>query len=65
MEKELKPCPFCGNFATVYQTKYPNGGKPYVICCLHTKDCYLDDAIEADFETEEEAIEAWNRRAKQ
>lgn len=61
---DLKPCPFCDSSASIYFTTYPNGESAYCICCIHEDDCYLNNAIEADFETEEEAIEAWNRRAK-
>lgn len=59
---ELKDCPFCGNSAHVYFTKYPNGESAYCVCCIHEADCYLEGAVEADFETEEAAVKAWNRR---
>lgn len=59
---ELKPCPFCGNLAHIYHTVYPSGYTAYKVCCIHETDCYLNNGIPADFETEEEAAEAWNRR---
>lgn len=58
----LKPCPFCGAHAHVYLSSYPNGEKAYRVCCLHYNGCYLDDCIDADFETKEEAEKAWNWR---
>lgn len=55
---ELKPCPFCGGEATLsYNTAY--GFCPW---CDNT-DCILNDLTHG-YETEEEAIEAWNRRAE-
>ena len=51
---ELKPCPFCGGEAHVVETIH---GKtlPWVRC----KDCGMETPM---LDTEEEAIEAWNRR---
>ncbi len=59
---ELKPCPFCGACACVDHRTYPSGDKDYIVICLHDSGCYLDKSISVDFETEEEAAEAWNRR---
>jgi len=65
MEKELKPCPFCGSEAIIYTipphkhaiaTFMPDyEGGAFVECT----DCTC--GITAD--TEQQAIEAWNRRA--
>lgn len=61
-EIELKPCPFCGKEAHIYKSAYPNGETAYNVCCLHYFGCYLENAIDADFETSDEAAEAWNGR---
>lgn len=54
MKEKLKPCPFCG-------------GKPYVEKDTEdnmTVDCQECFASGPFSYTEEEAIKAWNRRAK-
>jgi ssDNA-binding Zn-finger/Zn-ribbon topoisomerase 1 len=67
---KLKPCPFCGGEAKLYEGDY--GGGYYVICVGET-ECYCRmGAYEAtdgpgcgtdgDYESREEAIEAWNMR---
>ena len=53
-EPELKPCPFCGNCAIVIESLYG-----YQIKCRSIMEC---GAMTETFDTEEEAIEAWNRR---
>ena len=52
---ELKPCPFCGGEANLVQG---SSGKllPWVRC----RDC---GAETSDYDSVEEAAEAWNRRA--
>lgn len=65
---ELKPCPFCGWEATV--TIAPTRGVVFVECkhCSammgrHHKGGRTDhDGFWTHFESNEEAIEAWNRR---
>lgn len=51
---ELKPCPFCGGEAHIRQ----NGNRvfPWVVC----SDCIASTRV---YDSVEEAIEAWNRRA--
>ena len=51
---ELKPCPFCGGEASMY-IAYDDG---YYVCC---DECGCGLPV---YNTEEEAIEAWNRRTK-
>ena len=53
---EVKPCPFCGGEALLINMKYSK--KIFVKCKDH---CCEQDLI---YKTEEEAIEAWNRRAE-
>ena len=54
MQNELKPCPFCGGEATLWQTL--GADRPYHILC----GC---GGRVGWFVTEQEAVEAWNRRA--
>ena len=57
---ELKPCPFCGELPMIYESKQDLKNILYSISCYgehHTASCGY-------FYTEEEAIEAWNRRAE-
>lgn len=67
MSEQLKPCPFCGGPARLFQ-KYRDP-KPYnwrVCCDNDTPDrgslCWMENPY-ADFDSVEEAIAAWNRRA--
>ena len=60
--KELKPCPFCGSKAVkMYSSKaLPLHG--FVHICQIDGDGMVK--VESRlFDTEEEAIDAWNRRA--
>ena len=52
--KEIKPCPFCGTDAELIFIK-----GVYGVCCNNENDCA---ASVGDFPTEEDAINAWNRR---
>ena len=53
-DKMLKSCPFCGAEGDINYKKFA----PYCI----NEDCFLNE-LDHGFETEQEAIEAWNRRA--
>lgn len=64
---KLKSCPFCGGEAEVfdynikcdfYEDKEDEFIAPYTVHCKRNC-CFLGK----DYETKEEAIEAWNRRA--
>ena len=57
MNEELKPCPFCGAEGDITY----NYDKKFVPYCTNN-DCFLNE-IDYGFETEQEAIESWNRRA--
>lgn len=50
----------CSAFVSLF--KYPDGSSAYSVVCMHDDNCYLSHAIEADFETESEAVDAWNNR---
>ena len=57
---ELKPCPFCGDMPLIHESKQDLRNILYSVFCggeHHT-------ASVGYFYTEEEAIEAWNRRAE-
>jgi len=53
-DQELEPCPFCGGNADI--RTYEDDGS-----LVHCTKC--DALIEYWFKTEEEAADAWNRRA--
>ena len=57
---ELKPCPFCGGVATQL---YSAVSDTYIYGCYTS--CCMGNAQNHfyRFETDKEAIEAWNRRA--
>lgn len=54
---ELKPCPFCGAEANAYQVE-----DWYAVYCENRPDCR---ASVGEFDSEEQAIAAWNRRTEQ
>ena len=64
MPDELKPCPFCGHKPKIYKDlhKFVDIKEPVQIWRVMCSklDCVL---LMSDFRTEEQAIEAWNRRA--
>lgn len=51
---ELKPCPFCGREARIWQ-----GFDYYRVACESQYECA---GQVGPYDTEEEAINAWNRR---
>lgn len=53
---ELKPCPFCGGEAEMLTAESMNGGYLFGIMC---NDCRSRGDV---YDTEAEAIEAWNTR---
>lgn len=56
--KELKPCPFCGGEAKIRDYSIQDLGPEIDVFCTN---CGGQTFV---YETEGEAIEAWNRRAK-
>ena len=57
MSEKLKPCPFCGSEANLYECRWL-GITSYGV------ECTKCDAILEGYSTKEEAIKAWNKRAK-
>ena len=55
IKEALKPCPFCGGKASVFEMAGLNTGH-----CVQCESC---GAGIAGFDTEDEAREAWNTRA--
>ena len=55
---ELKPCPFCGGEAEMYQYRY-NFRYHFKARC--NNDCQIRPTT-LDYSTEEEAAKVWNRR---
>lgn len=65
MSEKLKPCPFCGVEASVKYAAIGKGSaKGYWVSC-DNGDCREDiECATYAFDTEAEAIEAWNRRVE-
>ena len=63
---KLKPCPFCGGTAGVCECEYPRvygiENKPYYVQCSCGVTLGYDLDYGGTFDTEREAIEAWNQR---
>ena len=56
-EIKLKPCPFCGGKGEIFR------GTTYGFHYLYEPRCITCECALGVYETEEQAIEAWNRRA--
>ena len=56
---ELKPCPFCGGKGYVHSSGNYWSKEYFKVVC--PKNCCMQSKY---YETEEEAIDAWNRRCK-
>lgn len=67
---ELKPCPFCGGTAVSIQKIEPHlyrpvKNHPFSVVCWECDLFYgYDEDYGGMFDTEAEAIKAWNRRAE-
>ena len=62
MSEALKPCPFCGGDPTIRVFKGKDGWRDrYAVICRYDEGgCGAEGGL---YHYEEEAIEAWNRRA--
>ena len=56
---KLKSCPFCGGEPCIQRHEFIGYADTFGVVCL---DCCCE--TRQFFETKEEAIEAWNRRAE-
>ena len=64
IEPKLKPCPFCGGEAELTHTN-DNNHYPFVRCkygAYLKPKCMANMYPWLNYKTDEEAIEAWNRR---
>ena len=62
MSEELKPCPFCGGEATLDHVNGSHGELWDIFCS--TRSCEIRPCT-VWFTTEQDAIEAWNRRVSE
>lgn len=58
---ELKPCPFCGGEAIVLHW---DGTDTFSVGCVNTFVCHGGTHTSRAYQSEQEAAEAWNRRAE-
>ena len=69
-EPKLKPCPFCGaDEALLVKTKRPDGNVSYQVAYVGCENCgcqtdeFIIDGYYGATTTEQDVIDAWNRRA--
>lgn len=61
MSNELKPCPFCGGEAGLFEIKgIGNDLIEYMVGCLET-DCEIRPCVQRELD-KKGTIDAWNRR---
>ena len=69
MAEGLKPCPFCGKRVHIWKIDHPRlyrprRNHPYCVACNNCDLLFgFDEDYGGIFDTEQEATEAWNRRA--
>ena len=64
MSEQLKPCPFCGGNAEQNEWSRRGGGTGYGVFCYNLCVRLENERSLSDgYDTEEEAINAWNTRA--
>ena len=59
--KELKPCPFCGSKGELHKKRNLD---TFIVKCTNGL-CPASYMIGNDYNTPDEAIEAWNRRVQE
>lgn len=64
MNKELKPCPFCGGEVKFENIGDVDGTNYYMICCKN-EDCAASACFGDLSEKKASAKKAWNRRTFQ
>ena len=62
MTKKLKPCPFCGDEAVIEQLDEDYNNEWRIYCRNSNGECKMQPCTRI-YETQEDAIEAWNTRA--
>lgn len=63
-ETEMRPCPFCGGKVEPLPEKEWDESITWGAYCNGDPDCFIN-STNAHYETRDELIEAWNKRAKQ
>lgn len=61
---DLKPCPFCGGEAKLSGAYTIEGVTAWAVYCGKTPSDFSCGAQITSIESEEKAIESWNRRVK-
>lgn len=70
LNNTLKPCPFCGGKARIYDATRPDGYCNYTVKFVQCTQCHAKteertcDRYYGDYCTDEEITELWNRRAE-
>jgi len=64
MSEELKPCPFCGSDNVHTQLFDVKGTRFWYVAC-ESCEIALDPLFWDGNKTEQDAIDKWNRRAKE
>ena len=63
MTQKLKPCPFCGSKAVIYDHIHTGSECRYSVACADN-GCYCSRLKNCTPMCKAEAISAWNRREK-
>ena len=63
MTDKLKPCPFCGGQAKLFNTRVQGGYDYSYVQCLKCSIHTAKYDVSVNYCSSEKATEAWNRRA--